>query len=180
MACTGNIKSYFACGMHLHGKRFLARQPPLSKPQALLTLIIYFALEISVHQRKKGRPKREGPFYGRIVYPCGEATSTTVTTQEHASHSATCNRHQNRGTVVTSVVYSFFLISTDTWIFCLRCGFSFNRAYALAYVEAGTFELNFLNLWTVYNLKVSVQMHANEVLGGSLQGHVLNCYESKR
>lgn len=73
-----------------------------------------------------------------------------------------------------------FLISTDTWIFCLRCGFSFNRAYALAYVEAGTFELNFLNLWTVYNLKVSVQMHANEVLGGSLQGHVLNCYESKR
>lgn len=110
MAFTSNFMSFFVCGMPFYGKRFPARQPPFSKPRALLTLIIYFALEISVHQRKKRRPKREGPFYGRIVYPCGKETSTTVTTKKHATHSATCNGYQNRGTVVLSVVYSFLYI----------------------------------------------------------------------
>lgn len=62
---------------------------------------------------RKRRPKREGPFYGRIVYPCGKATSTTVTTKKHATHSSTCNGYQNRGTVVLSVVLYIFHQRSD-------------------------------------------------------------------
>lgn len=61
MAFTSNFMGFFVCGMPFYGKRFPARQPPLSKPQALPTLIIYFALEISVHQRKEEKTQKRGP-----------------------------------------------------------------------------------------------------------------------
>lgn len=116
MAFTSNFMGFFVCGMPFYGKRFPARQPPLSKPQALkryLRLSYISLWKFPCIKGRKRRPKREGPFYGRIVYPCGKVTSTTVTTKKHATHSSTCSGYQNRGTVVLSVVLYIFHQRSD-------------------------------------------------------------------